>query len=179
MAGLLCDRLEAAPVLPARARVDKIIAKDLIERLHDDAAAQALGAHFAEYPRSAALVAGILAHSPFLTQIMRQDPAGLLACLTSAPEAHRDALLAEIERQGGAATESAELMRLLRRFRRAMALLIALADIGGIWNVETVTASMSCARPPISAASGCPILPCPARAPASSCSRSASMAPAS
>lgn len=143
MTGLLCDRLEAAPVLPARARVANLVARELIERLHDDGAAQALGAHFAGHPRSAALVAGILAHSPFLTQIMRQDPAGLLACLTGAPESHRDALLAEIERQGGAATDSAELMRLLRRFRRAMALLIALADIGGVWDVETVTAALT------------------------------------
>lgn len=143
MAGLLCDRLEAAPVLPARAGAATLVARDLIERLHDDAAAEALGAHFAAYPRSVDLVAGVVAHAPFLAQIMRQDPAGLLACLTSAPEAHRDALLAEIERDGGAATETAELMRLLRRFRRTMALLIALADIGGVWDVETVTAALT------------------------------------
>jgi glutamate-ammonia-ligase adenylyltransferase len=143
MAGRLCDRLTAAPVLPARTRADKIIAKDLIERLHDDAAAQALVAHFAENARSCAIVAGILAHSPFLTQIMRQDPAGLLACLTSAPEAHRDTLLAQIAEQGAAATDSSELMRLLRRFRRTMALLIALADIGGVWDVETVTLALT------------------------------------
>jgi glutamate-ammonia-ligase adenylyltransferase len=143
MAGLLCDRLEAAPVLPARARAATLVTRDLIERLHDDAAAEALGAHFAAHPRSLDLVAGVVAHAPFLAQIMRQDPAGLLACLTSAPEAHRDALLAEIERQGGAATDSAELMRLLRRFRRTMALLIALADIGGVWDVETVTVALT------------------------------------
>ncbi|PTM38716.1 bifunctional [glutamine synthetase] adenylyltransferase/[glutamine synthetase]-adenylyl-L-tyrosine phosphorylase [Bosea sp. 124] len=143
MTGRLCDRLELAPVLPARARAGAVLTRDLIERLHDDAAAQALVAHFAEYPRSAALVAGILAHASFLTQIMRQDPAGLLTCLTSAPEAHRDTLLARIAGRGTAATDSAELMRLLRRFRRTMALLIALADIGGVWDVETVTAALT------------------------------------
>ncbi|HEV7259699.1 MAG TPA: bifunctional [glutamine synthetase] adenylyltransferase/[glutamine synthetase]-adenylyl-L-tyrosine phosphorylase [Bosea sp. (in: a-proteobacteria)] len=143
MAGLLCDRLEAAPVLPARARAATLVTHDLIERLHDDEAAQALGAHFAAHPRSADIIAGVVAHAPFLTQIMRQNPALLLTCLTSAPEAHRDALLAEIEEQGRAATETAELMRLLRRFRGAMALLIALADIGGVWNVETVTAALT------------------------------------
>ncbi|KPF65491.1 bifunctional glutamine-synthetase adenylyltransferase/deadenyltransferase, partial [Bosea sp. AAP35] len=143
MTGRLCDRLDAAPVLPARARAGSIIAKDLIERLHDEAAAQSLAAHFAEHPRSLALVAGIVAHAPFLTQIMRQDPAALFACLTQAPEDHRDALLADIEERGVAATETAELMRLLRRFRRTMALLIALADIGGVWSVETVTAALT------------------------------------
>ncbi|HEY5797092.1 MAG TPA: bifunctional [glutamine synthetase] adenylyltransferase/[glutamine synthetase]-adenylyl-L-tyrosine phosphorylase [Bosea sp. (in: a-proteobacteria)] len=143
MTGLLCDRLEAAPVLPARARAATVLTRDLVERLHDDAAAQALGAHFATYPRSADLVAGVVAHAPFLTQIMRQDPVSLLACLTSAPEAHRDALLAQIAEQGAAATDSSELMRLLRRFRRTMALLIALADIGGAWDVETVTLALT------------------------------------
>jgi len=143
MAGRLCDRLDAAPVLPARMRVEALIARDLIERLHDDEAAEALRGHFAAQPRSAALVAGILAHSSFLAQVMRQDPAGLIASLTSDPEAHRDALLAEIARQGTATTETPELMRLLRRFRRAMALLIALADIGGVWNIETVTAALT------------------------------------
>ena len=139
----LCDRLKAAPVLPARARAAQLLAKDLVERLHDEDAAQALAAHFAEYERSAALVAGLLAHAPFLTQIMRQDPAGLLACLTAEPELHRDELIADIARAGTAATDAAELMRLLRRFRRTMALLIALADIGGVWDVETVTAALT------------------------------------
>jgi glutamate-ammonia-ligase adenylyltransferase len=139
----LCDGLKAAPVLPARARAAQILAKDLIDRLHDPEAAEALAAHVAGNERSAALVAGLVAHSPFLTQIMRQDPAGLLACLTEAPEARRDALLAEVAQAGAAAGDAPELMRLLRRFRRSMALLIALADIGGIWDVETVTAALT------------------------------------
>ena len=85
MAERLCDRLEAAPVLPAKAKAEALLKRELIERLHDEAAAGALSAHLAEHPLGAALVAGILAHSPFLTQIMRFDPAGLLAALTDAP----------------------------------------------------------------------------------------------
>ena len=139
----LCDGLKAAPVLPARARAAQILAKDLIDRLHDPEAAEALAAHVAGNERSAALVAGLLAHAPFLTQIMRQDPASLLACLTEAPEARRDALLADVAQAGAAAGDAPELMRLLRRFRRSMALLIALADIGGVWDVETVTAALT------------------------------------
>lgn len=147
MDGRLCDRLEAAPVLPARTKADAKgsgwLARELIERLHDEAAAEALRAHFAEHPRSAALVAGVLAHAPFLTQLMRFDPQGLLASLTTAPEARRDALLRDVAEEGAAATETAELMRVLRRFRQAMALLLALADIGGVWDVETVTGALT------------------------------------
>jgi glutamate-ammonia-ligase adenylyltransferase len=143
MGGLLCDRLEAASVLPARAKAEAVLTRELIERLHDDAAAEALRRHFADHPRSAALVAGVLAHSPFLSQIMRFDPDGLLACLTTEPETRRDELLRGMQAYGVAATDSADLMRELRRFRRAMALLIALADIGGVWDVETVTSALT------------------------------------
>lgn len=143
MRGQLCERLSLAPVLPTRAKAETLLARELIERLHDEEAAKALAAHFATHPHSAALVAGLLAHSPFLTHVMRFDPAGLLAVLTSPPEARRDALLAEVTAQGGADGETPDLMRALRRFRQAMALLIALADIGGVWDVETVTAALT------------------------------------
>ncbi|TCR64896.1 bifunctional [glutamine synthetase] adenylyltransferase/[glutamine synthetase]-adenylyl-L-tyrosine phosphorylase [Bosea sp. BK604] len=143
MNGQLCELFSSAPVLPARARAQTLLACELIERLHDEEAAARLSAHFAANPNSAALVAGILAHSPFLTQIMRFDPAGLLAALTSSPEARRDALLTEVAAQGGPGCETPDLMRVLRRFRQAMALLIALADIGGVWDVEAVTAALT------------------------------------
>jgi glutamate-ammonia-ligase adenylyltransferase len=143
MDGRLCDRLKAAPVLPAKARREVLLTRELIERLRDDAATEALTQHFAANPASVDLVAGILAHSPFLTQIMRLDPAGLVLALTTAPEARRGALLAEIAAIAASGVETAELMRALRRFRQAMALLIALADIGGVWDVETVTAALT------------------------------------
>ena len=143
MADALHERLTGAPVLPARAQAEALVARELLERLHDAEAGAALAAHFAAHAASRDLVAGLLAHSPFLTQIMRRDPAGLLASLTTAPEARRDALLAAVARFGTPETATAELMRELRRFRQAMALLVALADIGGAWSVETVTGALS------------------------------------
>jgi glutamate-ammonia-ligase adenylyltransferase len=142
MDGRLCERLTGAPVLPARARAPALLSKDLVERLRDESGAAALQAHFAAHPASAALVAGILPHSPFLTQIMRRDPAGLLETLETVPETRRDALLAGVARDAAGA-ETPQLMHLLRRFREAMALLIALADIGGVWGVETVTEALT------------------------------------
>lgn len=139
----LCEHLTAAPVLPARARAEALLARELLERLHDAEAAAALGAHFTANPKSRDLVAGILAHSPFLTQIMRRDPVGLLASLTADADERRDALLAGIAAFATPETATADLMRELRRFRQAMALLIALADIGGVWAVEAVIAALS------------------------------------
>ncbi|WP_332681420.1 bifunctional [glutamine synthetase] adenylyltransferase/[glutamine synthetase]-adenylyl-L-tyrosine phosphorylase [Bosea sp. (in: a-proteobacteria)] len=139
----LCERLKAAPVLPARAKAEALVQRELIERLHDAAAGDALTGHFTAHPASQELVAGILAHSPFLAQIMRRDPAGLLASLTADPQARCDALLRDIAAGAGPETATADLMRELRRFRQAMALLVALADIGGAWSVEDVTAALS------------------------------------
>lgn len=140
---LLCERLKAAPVLPARGKVETIWREELVERVFDAEAGERLAAHLAGHEPSAALVAGILAHSPFLTQIMRRDPEGLLASLTMSPEDRRDALLAGIAAFATPETATADLMRELRRFRQATALLIALADIGGAWPVEAVTAALS------------------------------------
>ncbi|MEI5664487.1 bifunctional [glutamine synthetase] adenylyltransferase/[glutamine synthetase]-adenylyl-L-tyrosine phosphorylase [Bosea sp. CCNWLW174] len=139
----LCQRLKAAPVLPARGKIEALWREELIERLFDAEAGKRLAAHLTGHDDSAALVAGILAHSPFLTQIMRRDPEGLLASLTTDPGERRDALLADIAAFATPETATADLMRELRRFRQAMALLLALADIGGIWPVETVTAALS------------------------------------
>lgn len=139
----LCERLKAAPVLPARARADALVRRDLVERLHDAAAAEALTAHFSAHAASRDLVAGILAHSPFLAQIMRRDPEGLLASLTANPQERCEALLADIAAFTGPEIATPDLMRELRRFRQAMALLIALADLGGAWSVESVTAALS------------------------------------
>lgn len=139
----LCERLKAAPVLPARARADALVKRDLVERLHDAAAAEALTAHFSAHAASRDLVAGILAHSPFLAQIMRRDPEGLLASLMADPQERCDTLLADIAAFAGAQIATPDLMRELRRLRQAMALLIALADLGGAWSVENVTAALS------------------------------------
>ena len=139
----LCERLKAAPVLPARASAEALVASELLERLYDAEVGTALSEHLAAHPASRELVAGILAHSPFLTQIMRRDPAGLLASLTGDPAERRDGLLREIAAASGPETATADLMRELRRFRQAMALLVALADIGGAWTVEEVTRALS------------------------------------
>ncbi len=139
----LCERLKAAPVLPARASAEALVASELLERLYDAEAGTALSEHLAADSVSRELVAGILAHSPFLTQIMRRDPAGLLASLTGDPAERRDGLLREIAAASGPEIATADLMRELRRFRQAMALLVALADIGGAWTVEEVTRALS------------------------------------
>ena len=60
----LCQCLKAAPVLPARGKVEALWREELIERLFDAEAGERLAAHLAAHEASATLVAGILGASP-------------------------------------------------------------------------------------------------------------------
>lgn len=104
---------------------------------------------FAAEPRIAGLgnnvhaVLGAIAEgSPFLWQLLAADPQRAFGLLTADPAAARDQIL---EKAHGADSEADEagVMRALRKAKQEMALLTALADIGGVWDVPEVTAALS------------------------------------
>ena len=76
-------------------------------------------------------------------ELARADPARLLRLLTNDPETEWAALLAGLRKAAAAAKGAAPLMRVLRRAKAEAALLIALADIGGVWPVARVTAALT------------------------------------
>ena len=78
--------------------------------------------------------------SPFLTEVVRSDPERLVRVLTLPPREHLAALLAACAAVRG---DEAEVMRALRRMRAEAALLVALADMGGAFSLEEVTAALS------------------------------------
>jgi glutamate-ammonia-ligase adenylyltransferase len=84
-----------------------------------------------------ALVAGAAGCSPFLRDLLRREEAWLRGAL-EAPEAAVEAVLAGI-----GAAPPAELAPLLRQAKRRVALIAALADLGGAWPLETVTAILT------------------------------------
>jgi glutamate-ammonia-ligase adenylyltransferase len=87
------------------------------------------------------LVLGLADHSPYLWGLIAEDPARLARLLAAPPQQPLDRLVADLDgrRDGG----EAELMRALRRAKHESALLIALADIGGLWDVVAVTEALS------------------------------------
>jgi glutamate-ammonia-ligase adenylyltransferase len=89
------------------------------------------------------LVAAIAEASPYLWDLIRADPDRFLALLEADPEKHFARLIADVTRVGVAANEDAEVMRTLRCAKAEAALLIALADIGGVWPVERVTRALT------------------------------------
>ena len=107
--------------------------RDIVQERFDDLA-PASGGVDAE-----ALLTALFGNSPFLTELVFAEPDILFGFLRSGPGPTFDAILAErpADRRRGA------LMAHLRRARRRVALLTALADISGIWSLHQVTEALS------------------------------------
>ena len=95
-------------------------------------------------PQSAIdLLSALADHSPYLWRLCSADPARLIELFHTSPEASLELLLQSISAFWQEAQTDTEMMRLLRRAKHRAALLIALADLGGVWTVDTVTSALS------------------------------------
>ena len=137
----LADRLNPIPRVADEARARQ----RLEDFLSDIDAAEASALNLLQGERVRALLLAIADHSPFLWRLVTNDPARLIHLLRTAPETRLDEVLSELERACEATCEQTELMRVLRRARQEIALLIALADLGGLWLLDDVTGALSCA----------------------------------
>ncbi|MBV9066370.1 MAG: bifunctional [glutamine synthetase] adenylyltransferase/[glutamine synthetase]-adenylyl-L-tyrosine phosphorylase, partial [Methylobacteriaceae bacterium] len=90
-----------------------------------------------------ALLLAIADHSPFLWRLITADAGRLHHLLCTEPEARLDEILRELAEAAERMSDQPSLMRLLRRARQELALLIALADLGGIWCLDEVTQALS------------------------------------
>jgi [glutamine synthetase] adenylyltransferase / [glutamine synthetase]-adenylyl-L-tyrosine phosphorylase len=141
-AGKLIDRLTSMPVLPAQMVADQVLRLQLLDNL-DDVDRIPLEKILGCSAAASGLIAGIVFHSPFLAQEFRNAPVSLLAHLTSDPQSRFEGLVQNIKAAALAIDDPFVLMRPLRIFRREVATLLALADIGGVWPVETIVAALS------------------------------------
>ena len=110
--------------------------------LHDAAASATLRHLFAD-ARVAKLLSGVLAWSPYLAGLIRRDPARLESTLTSEPEARFAEITARLHHAMSTVSDDGSAKRLLRTYKNDVALMTALADIGGVWPVMTVTRVLS------------------------------------
>src|SRR5499427_1075141 len=133
----LVRRLAAAPHLQAaneaRARVD-----DWRAEIAGGSAGKTLTRLTAAHPRLDALITGLAGGSPYLWDLVREAPERFVALLEAEPERRFGDMRADAKRAIAATRDEAEAMRLLRRMKAEAALLIALADIGGVWPVTQV-----------------------------------------
>ncbi len=96
---------------------------------------------FGDEPAGHAILESVFGNSPFLTDLILQDPATLGAIAAEGPEAVFEQALAEAA--PSRERDEAETMAALRRTRRKVALAVALADIAGEWEVLKVTGALS------------------------------------
>jgi glutamate-ammonia-ligase adenylyltransferase len=131
----LAARLKAAPVVSdgnaARAK------------LADLAAGEPAIMALAEQKPVRALLEGIDDSSSFLWETARAHPEMLVRVLESPPEARFVALVEEGKRAVRDARDEEAAARALRRMKREAALLVALADIGGVWSLAEVTRALT------------------------------------
>ena len=129
----LAARIVTAPRLlepkAARARVG-----DWLSGL-DAAEAKPIKALLASQKTLNVLLESLAESSPYLWELASSDPQRLLRLLDSDPDRHLAVLLTETSGAIAATEDESEAMRLLRRMKAEAALLIALADIGGVWPV--------------------------------------------
>ncbi|HEY0439552.1 MAG TPA: bifunctional [glutamine synthetase] adenylyltransferase/[glutamine synthetase]-adenylyl-L-tyrosine phosphorylase [Xanthobacteraceae bacterium] len=89
------------------------------------------------------LIDGLAEGSPYLWDLASREPERLLAVLQAEPEHRFNALLAGTKAAVAAAQDESDVMCLLRRMKAEAALLIAIADIGGVWPLPRVTQALT------------------------------------
>ncbi len=89
-------------------------------------------------PEFRGLIEGAAGCSPYLRDLMRREGEWLRGALAEAPEAAFDGILAPLDQ-----VPLDQLGDALRQAKRRAALLTALADLGGVWPVMTVTAALT------------------------------------
>jgi glutamate-ammonia-ligase adenylyltransferase len=114
-----------------------------LAEMADQPAAAALTRLLADHPAVQGLIAGFSDGAPYLWDLVRADPARLLTLLQSDPDLRFEAILAGAAEKAAATRDEAAIMALLRRLKAEAALLIALADAGGVWPVMRVTAALT------------------------------------
>jgi [glutamine synthetase] adenylyltransferase / [glutamine synthetase]-adenylyl-L-tyrosine phosphorylase len=137
------DRIAAAPLLPPRANALKLCRERFVALLDDDDSAAQIEVDITRDERTRLLLAGVVAHSPFLTRMLRRHPEWLQETLASDPEERLRSLIAEVHPDALAPFALAEAMTALRRTRQQVALHIALADLAGIWDVDHVVEALT------------------------------------
>ena len=138
----LASAISEAPRLTDRKAAQARVAEWLTE-IGRSADGKALKRLLAAAPKVEALLVGLSDGSPYLWNLAVAEPARLLSLLNAVPNQHLAALLTKAEKAVDATKDEAEAMRLLRRTKAEAALLIALADIGGVWPVMRATHALT------------------------------------
>ena len=104
---------------------------------------KALSTSLRRNPALARVLGGIAEAAPYLWNAIEEKPARLLRLLDADPAHSLAALIQKIKVAAAGAHSQAELMGILREFKLDAALLIALADLGGVWALPRITEALT------------------------------------
>ena len=135
MTATLAESLVDAPRLTDPAEARRRLAS-LAEALSDAGLALKL-----DCGRTRDVLLGLADHSRYLWTLVMENPARLVRLLERPPDKSLDALIQALVAWRD--EDEAELMRALRLAKRESALLIALADIGGAWDLVAATEALT------------------------------------
>jgi glutamate-ammonia-ligase adenylyltransferase len=139
--GTLLDRMDGSKRWPQDPRAGASL-EPLLEDWRRESALGGLAALVGNEPVRT-LIAGVVAGSSYLrTEIVRK-PLRLDATLRCVPERRFADLKDELARRLDEVETLADAMTALRTFKSDMALLTALCDLAGVWNVVEVTRALS------------------------------------
>ncbi|HTW36829.1 MAG TPA: bifunctional [glutamine synthetase] adenylyltransferase/[glutamine synthetase]-adenylyl-L-tyrosine phosphorylase [Rhizomicrobium sp.] len=97
---------------------------------------------FTPPPRARAVFAATFGNSPFLARLALREPATLAEIVDAGPHAALERAQAVL-RAAEHAEDDVAAMTILRRAKRQVALIVALADVAGLWDVGAVTRALS------------------------------------
>ena len=135
MKASLADRLVDAPRLAAPAQ-----ARRRLEALIGAPEAAGL-AELVSRRQARDLLLGLADHSPYLWRLIAEDPGRLARLLRAPPEESLKRIVAALHARRD--DDEGEAMRALRRAKAESALLIALADVGGVWDLTATTEALT------------------------------------
>jgi glutamate-ammonia-ligase adenylyltransferase len=114
---------------------------DFLRAIIDTSDGRALGSLFERYPNARVLTEAIAEGSLYLFDLIAASPARWRAILESDPDVRLETLLAAMA--SGGREDQATAMRIWRQAKAEASLLIAAADIGGVWELEAVTHALT------------------------------------
>jgi glutamate-ammonia-ligase adenylyltransferase len=138
----LVRRLTRAPSLSSPDDAASRVA-GWLRGIADTAAGKALKPLLGGYPLLARLLEGIAESAPFLWDLVCADPARFVRLVSTEADEALSTLLSGARAAVATTGDEAEVMRVLRQMKAEAALLIALADIGGVWPIMRVTRALT------------------------------------
>jgi len=135
----LADTITTAPRLTDR----KIAAKRVADWLSGLKSAGQIKTLVTRKPVVGTLLEGLAESSPYLWDLASREPERLLRLFGADPDQYLADLLAEKGSAVASSQDEAQAMQLLRQMKAEAALLIALADIGGVWSVMRTTRALT------------------------------------